>query len=253
MSISSVHTEEEYKGYTIQIAYDNDCPESPRDWDNLGTMACWHDRMWLGDNAEEIQKYEPVEWMRRELYDYKNKIEKNPIFKEWKNEHPLDSGSEDEDEFCLEDFIEYASDEYIHKMFSEFYVTLPIYAYEHGGITIRSGSFSDPWDSGQLGFIYCSKEKALKEFTQKKWSKKLEKKILQILDGEIETYDQYLQGDVHGYLVYGLGDEDLDDPIDSCWGFYGSEYVMEEAKSIVDWHVKNEKKQAKLFNACMSL
>ena len=31
----------EYKGYTIKVKLDED-NESPREWDNLGTMTCFH-------------------------------------------------------------------------------------------------------------------------------------------------------------------------------------------------------------------
>lgn len=41
----------EYKGYTIKIVSDDD-PESPREWDNLGTMVCFHNRYALGDKHD---------------------------------------------------------------------------------------------------------------------------------------------------------------------------------------------------------
>lgn len=41
--------EEVYRQYTIKI-YTDDNPESPREWDNLGTMACFHSRYTLGDD-----------------------------------------------------------------------------------------------------------------------------------------------------------------------------------------------------------
>jgi hypothetical protein len=221
------HTIEKYKKWTIEIHYDNDNPESPRDWDNLGTMACWHRRMNLGDKPEEIERFEPIEWMRHELiYNFESQIP-----------YPEDSYCED---WLMED------DERTLKYFNQFYVQLPIHAYEHSGITISSGRYSDMFDSGQLGFIYVSKKDAMKEFSAKRWSKKLEDKILKILDGEIETYDQYLTGDVHGFMIYRPEDVDCEDSEDSCWGFYDSEYAMEEAKSIIDWHVKTEKAQKRL-------
>lgn len=244
------HTTETYKGWTIEIHQDDDGGESPREWDNLGFMACWHRRSWLGDNPKEVQRYSPEEYIRSLVYDF---AEDSKQYKEWKNfkdgftegiRKDMDVNAWLEDNTTMEDLWE---------LFSTKYVYLPIYAYEHGGITIRSGSFSDPWDSGQLGFIYVSKEKALKEFSQKKWSKKLEEKVIRILDGEIETYDQYLTGDVHGYMIYRPEDEDCEESVDSCWGFYGSKYAMKEAKSLVDWHIENDKKQEKLFNSCLSL
>ena len=44
---SSVY-DEEYRGYTIRIEHDQDC-SSPRENDNLGTIATWHRRYALGD------------------------------------------------------------------------------------------------------------------------------------------------------------------------------------------------------------
>ena len=35
--------EESYRDHIIKIIHDAD-PESPRDYDNLGTMTCWHQR-----------------------------------------------------------------------------------------------------------------------------------------------------------------------------------------------------------------
>ena len=40
--------EEEYKGYSIKLFQDEDS-ESPRDWDNLGHMICFHPNYDLGD------------------------------------------------------------------------------------------------------------------------------------------------------------------------------------------------------------
>jgi hypothetical protein len=60
-------------------------------------------------------------------------------------------------------------------------------------------------------------------------------------------------GWIEGYNIYRPEDEDCDDSVDSCWGFYGHKYCLEEAKSIVDWNIENDKKQEKLINSCMSL
>lgn len=40
----------EYKDFTINIHQD-DGPMNPRDWDNLGTMVCFHNRYDLGDDS----------------------------------------------------------------------------------------------------------------------------------------------------------------------------------------------------------
>ena len=39
------------KKYELKIVQDTD-PESPRTWDNLGTMVCFHKRYELGDKTD---------------------------------------------------------------------------------------------------------------------------------------------------------------------------------------------------------
>lgn len=109
-------------------------------------------------------------------------------------------------------------------------VVLPLYLYDHSGITISLSPFSCPWDSGQVGFVIVRREKMLKEFSAKKFTQSLQAKALKIAQGEVQTYDQFLRGEVYGYQI----DEDGD----SCWGFYSKEECMEEAKSIVDFMVE---------------
>ncbi len=105
-------------------------------------------------------------------------------------------------------------------------VVLPLYLYDHSGITISLSPFSCPWDSGQVGFVIIRREKMLSEFSARKFTKSLKNKALKIAQGEVETYDQFLRGEVYGYKI----DEDGD----SCWGFYGVEDCLEDAKSAVD-------------------
>ena len=42
-------------------------------------------------------------------------------------------------------------------------VILPLYLYDHSGITISTTPFGDPWDSGRVGFIYMTREEMLAE------------------------------------------------------------------------------------------
>jgi len=95
-------------------------------------------------------------------------------------------------------------------------VIMPLYLYDHSGITISTSSFSCKWDSGQVGFAIITKEMMKKTFNIKKKKKKWYDKAVENLNAEVETYDQYLTGDVYGFEVY------VDDEMtDSCWGFYG--------------------------------
>jgi len=173
--------------YHIKIIQDND-PESPREWDNIGTIICFHKKYSIGDpldyNFNDFNSWEEL----------KNQINKD----------------------------------------QNVAVILPIYMYDHSGITIKTTPFSCPWDSGQIGFIFISKEKALNEFGGCKITKKLRERLTQQLIGEVETYDKYLAGDVYGYQIT-LNDEEFD----SCWGYYGIESCINEAKSIVNSYLLN--------------
>ena len=42
-------------------------------------------------------------------------------------------------------------------------VYLPLYVYDHGGVTMNTTGFSCAWDSGQVGWIYATKEAFRKE------------------------------------------------------------------------------------------
>jgi hypothetical protein len=118
-------------------------------------------------------------------------------------------------------------------------VILPLYLYDHSGLTMNTTGFNCPFDSGQVGFIFISKETIRNEFGVKYVTKKVREKIEKQLVGEVETFDQYLTGDVYGFRIT---DTEKDEEVDSCWGFYGSEYCMEEAKGIVQHYVVEDGK-----------
>jgi hypothetical protein len=187
--------------YRIMI-FQDESPDSPRNWDNLGTMVCFHRSYNLGDKHDyNHNDYSGWEEMR-------NAIEKN------------------------EDAL----------------IILPLYLYDHSGITISTSPFSCRWDSGQIGFIYVSKKKVREEYSVKRITKKVTERVMKLLEGEVETYDQYLTGDVYGYEVYNVEKCDHghehEKELDSCWGFYGEEECMKEAEGIVEWNINEEKKES---------
>jgi len=66
-------------------------------------------------------------------------------------------------------------------------IVLPLYMYDHSGITISLSPFSCPWDSGQVGFVQVPRKKMLEEFGKKIFTKQLKDKALQIAEGEVKT------------------------------------------------------------------
>ena len=183
-------TEKRIGNYLIEVIQEND-PQSPREWDNLGKMICFHSRYNLGD----------------------------------KHDFSMDEGQE---------FLKS----------KEICVSLPLYLYDHSGITMSTSPFGCRFDSRCVGFIYVTKEQVRKEYGVKRINKKLIEKVTNILENEVKIYDQYLTGDVYGYRISKITECELGhehkEEVDSCWGFYGEDECMTEAEGIVDYHIKNE-------------
>ena len=215
--------------YTYKIVRDED-PESPREWSNLGVMACWHNRYHLGDVQPkvDIQEYlaDLIGWdddKQQAVYDY------------W---FTRGSGTYEE----LHEYAQGKLQERVQEEFDRQFISLPVHLYDHGSITINTSGYSCPWDSGQLGLIYVSKDKIRQEYGIKQVTKAWAEKIRGYLDGEVETYDQYLTGDVWGFQVFevpeGVNPEELSEEeiealeeVESCFGFFGEDAAEEEAKA----------------------
>lgn len=112
---------------------------------------------------------------------------------------------------------------------------LPIYMYDHSGITINTTGFSCPWDSGQVGFIFTTQKK-LDEMgvtlnNGEEWDDFVQR-IKDSLVGEVSTMDDYVTNNVYGFRVKDPDGEELN----SCWGFFGSDV---KTNGILD-HIESE-------------
>jgi hypothetical protein len=114
-----------------------------------------------------------------------------------------------------------------------------LYLYDHGGITIGTRPFGDRWDSGQVGFVYIRKEDVRNEFSIKRCGQRITERCDVLLQGEVETYDKYLRGEVYGYKVFKVTDG-IEEETDSCWGFYDENDCMNDGMGIVNWNINNE-------------
>lgn len=113
-------------------------------------------------------------------------------------------------------------------------VVLPLYLFDHSGITMSTTSFSwsIPWDSGQVGWIYCTAQQVEQEWNG-------DQELAEVyLKGEVEEYVQYLRGDVYCVSVYSLHECNLGhthrELEDSLCGIYGLEQVAEHINSYCD-------------------
>ena len=118
--------------------------------------------------------------------------------------------------YCLGD--RQAEEEEIRSiMESDEYLWLPVYACIHSGTRLSTAEFGDKWDSGMSGIVYVSMPDALKEWSKKRLTPKLREAILGCLKTEVETFSQYLNGEVYGWVIEVDGGH-----VDSCWGFFGN-------------------------------
>lgn len=132
----------------------------------------------------------------------------------------------------------------LRESFLEKYIALNIYLYDHSGLTISSGPFSCPWDSGWFGIVAVSIEKVKKEYGWKILTKSRREQIEKYLQGEIDTYDQYLRSEVYGFQVTPESDDTQ--ILDSCWGFFGDDGIRQiqgECQAFIDAEIAHKKKQ----------
>ena len=179
--MNTIQTFKEKKGKRILKIYQDEDSVNPReDNDNLGKMVCFHSKYALGDNQD----------IKREDFD------------SW----------EDLNKFLIKE--------------KKAVLISPLYLYDHSGLRIKIGNFAGllpqghaHFDSGQVGFVYTTKEDIKNWGTTKKKAEK-------ILKEEAKIYDQYLAGDIFRYEVFKEKtcktckhcEEEF---IDSCSGFYG--------------------------------
>lgn len=112
-------------------------------------------------------------------------------------------------------------------------ISVPVYIYDHSGISISTGSFSCPWDSGLFGYYIVSKDKVKKEFGGNRISKKLKNQILKSLENEIVIWNDWVEGNIFKYSIF----ED-DELLDGCGGYYGDDGIEEairQAKDFIDY------------------
>ncbi len=139
-----------------------------------------------------------------------------------------------EDHFDIDNVFEGDTDNFRESFLKE-YIALPVYLYEHGGITVSTSPFSCPWDSGLFGIIAVSLDTVREEYGWKYITANRRKKIESYLQNEIKTLDDYYTGEVFGYRI--TTKDNKDNELESGWGYYGIESVKEletECRHIID-------------------
>lgn len=278
-----------YKGHTIVIDYDTD-PSNPRtEFDNASTMVCFHPRYILGDkhdfsDPDELgyflglngpglapkrsDFFTPITDRTVTIGERDRLIALHPRSEErivlaWEmalkedNFEPLDAWRHSAQDrrykaarSAWEDRV-YWQQHYGYEKFDGEW--LPLYLYDHSRLAMSTGAFSCPWDSGQVGAIYMTRDDILREYGNgtNRLTKAMREQARAIMKAEVSEYNSYLQGMIYGYTIVEGNDEqestydpitdeytefDLDaaESVDSCGGFYDKESCIAEAKATID-------------------
>ena len=242
--------EQENEPYALMVQPD-DILISPREVDeHFGTMVCFHPRYALGDHHNHMDKDDFLREMYLDTVGHDEagmkRYERMVNIVSSRFRH----GPKTE---------ERAIDEAMQKVISEKYLMLPLYLYDHSGLAMSTESFSGraphaEWDSGQVGWIYVSKEDALKEFDADKMTGAIRQKADALMRSEVAAYDSYLRGECYGFELYKNGELS-----DSCWGFMGNfsdvlkdmaEYLPDECKGMVD-HLEEQERPATIIKTLL--
>lgn len=101
---------------------------------------------------------------------------------------------------------------------------MPVYLYDHSGLAMNTCGFHCPWDSGQVGWIYATREDILRWFGKARLSFRTLENARSRLIHEVLMYHHYLNGECYLYEI-----EDANGKVvDMCGGFLGDIKICEE-------------------------
>lgn len=249
-----VKFEHDGKRYCLHV-HDDDTPADPRSWDTpITTMACFLHRHKLGDDIGTsdpdefwqslVEALVPDTELVQTVQDGKvsgMKLEPSDdpdcvtlcVLSYWatpssSSERDWTYDPVDKDPRWLADAIrENLSIPQCQSLLYPYLVSLPLWVYEHGGITMscgdRSYPYNDRWDSSCAGWIVMSKDSVMDNLaaTEENWRTK----AIECMRGEVELYDHWLTGNVYGYTLMEETAPDEWTEVDSCWGFYGDDVL----------------------------
>lgn len=211
----------EDRQHFLELYYDGDIRENPLEY-ALCSVDLFHRRegCWVGSNynwsdykgfRDQYTESDPDLWgntlKRRRLKEYEKRAVDSGEYNTWSNPEPPWPEPDSDYVRALKQVIRKGG------------VVLPVYCYEHGGITFRCSSFSDPWDSGQVGYAYMTTEQIaeLGWPKGKRGRKKAAEEYIRHCVGEMAAY---VNGNIYGFSIF---DKD-GNRVDGCGGFYASHY-----------------------------
>ena len=170
-------------------------PESPREWDNITIMACWHSRYRLGDS---IRDKEPEDFWRRlvrenmpesevyamaeagllngiriekheddpELVDIYETVRWLTVIGKCEPKESLGHKGVNKD-YAICYLLDDLTIQHCMTLLDGYAEWMPLRLYDHSGLTIscgsKSGQYANRWDSGCVGWIVALKKTVMAE------------------------------------------------------------------------------------------
>ncbi len=190
--------------YRYEIKVDED-PVNPRDDYHFGTMVTAHRKYSLGEHSVSSPR-EVIEKIVTLLSDELTK----PFYRD----------------------IDEATDKQLQSYIDRNALERELHLMDHGNLSISTVPFNDRWDSGRIGTIFVSKQKAAEEFNKQKIGPSTRQQAINLMKQEVASYDNYLNNEQYYFCIFN----EEDDCIDSCSGFENEEDCKEEAESMLKYY-----------------
>lgn len=207
-------------GRKLRLVIEQDqFPEDPRSWDNLGTMLCCHRDYQLGDcNSNRETEEQLAEICRK-----------------------YGKSDEEIDEMTFAEEVQFILNQ-------DNICGLPLYITDHSGISMQTYRF-DAWDSSFVGLIFVEKDFYLAQMCLKD-EEDWKAKAKETLKSEVETYSDFLEGNVYGWTLYeptvvirqSMNGKELSreideegEVVDSMVGFYDP--TLEDVEQYFDFEI----------------
>ena len=207
-------------GRKLRLVIEQDeFPEDPRSWDNLGTMLCCNRSYQLGDcNTNRETELQLAAICRK-----------------------YGKSDEEIDEMTFAEEVRFILDQ-------DNVCGLPLWLYDHSGISISTGVV-DSWDSSFVGLIFVEKDFYIAQMCLKD-EKDWKAKAKETLKSEVEIYSDFLEGNVYMWTLYeptvvirqSMEGKELSrkideegEMVDSMGGFYNP--TLEDVEEYFDFEI----------------
>lgn len=132
-------------------------------------------------------------------------------------------------------------EEYAKEIEEDGGLVLPVFAHIHGGVSMSTGRFGDPWDSGQSGVIVLSKEDWDKHFPGYE-----KERLYEVMSSTVEAFGKFVNGEVYKWDIMDLP---MGYIVDSCDGYFDKEEAMKDAESVASHIIKEDEGTKEFFTA----